>query len=200
MAVQNFVLELIEELLNDEELALTEQDIRFYDKGTTAGEDQALDDHIQWQNARYFNEDSNVVRSSLLIIRLSFQNGTEYVNFHVGDIYRLYRTGGMKGVLPTIREEIKALKTLALKDLALIDRFRDYEAVREHFIIRPLNYDDNSKVLSRGVYRRIGDMALVLYISLGHVGHNIISTMVLKKTIREWNAGEEEFFDRALEI
>ena len=34
MAVQNFAIELIEELLRDEELALTEQNIRFYDKGT----------------------------------------------------------------------------------------------------------------------------------------------------------------------
>ena len=46
MAVQNFVIELIEELLNGKELALTEQDIRFYDKGTTAETDESLDDNI----------------------------------------------------------------------------------------------------------------------------------------------------------
>ena len=52
MAVQNFVIELIEELLGDKELALTEQDIRFYDKGTTAEADKTLDSHIRWKNAR----------------------------------------------------------------------------------------------------------------------------------------------------
>ena len=62
MAVQYFVIELIEALLNDKELALTEQDIRFYDKGTTAEADEVLDDHIRWRNARYFNEDSNITR------------------------------------------------------------------------------------------------------------------------------------------
>ena len=78
MAVQNFVIELIEELLGDKELALTEQDIRFYDKGTTAEADATLDDHIRWRNARYLNEDSNIIRSSILIIQLPFENGTEY--------------------------------------------------------------------------------------------------------------------------
>jgi len=34
-------------------------------------------------------------------------------------------------------------------------------------ILRPFNYDNNEKVLADGIYRRIGDMALVLYISLG---------------------------------
>lgn len=199
MAVQNFVLELIEALLKDEELALTEEDIRFYDKGTTAVEDEELDGHIRWQNARYFNEDTNVVRSSILIVRISSRHGMEYVNFHVGNIYRLYRTSGMKGVLSTIREEMKSLKTLAENDLALMNRFQDYEAIREHLIVRPLNYDDNSKVLERGIYRKIGDMALVLYISLGHVEHNIISTMALREMLCEWNTEESDVFGRALE-
>lgn len=53
MAVQNFVIELIEALLNDRELAMTEEDIRFYDQGTTAETDEALDDHIRQGSPDY---------------------------------------------------------------------------------------------------------------------------------------------------
>jgi len=203
MAVQNFVIELIEELLGDKELGLTEQDIRFYDKGTTAKEDATLDDHIRWRNARYLNEDSNIIRGSILIIQLPFENGTEYVNFHVGELYRLYRKDGMKGVLPTVRDDIKSLKSTAGQNLALMNQFGDYGAIREHLIIRPLNYDDNDKVLAKAIYRRTGDIALVLYISLGTAPHgtgqNIISTMVRRDMFQVWNVDEQETFDYALE-
>ena len=111
----DFAIELIEELLKDNELALTEENIRFYDKGTTAETDENLDDHIRWRNARYYNEDSNVVRSSLLIVQLPVGQSAEYINFHVGELYRIYRKDGMNGVLPIVKRDIKDLKASATK-------------------------------------------------------------------------------------
>ena len=202
MAVQNFVVDLMEQLLDDKELALTEQDIRFYDKGTTAETDESLDDHIRWSNARYFNEDSNVVRNSVLIVKLEFDNGTEYVNFHVGDLYRIYRKDGMKAILPVIKENIRTIRATAGKNLVLINQLQDYAAIRDQLIIRPLNYDDNSKVLAKGIYRRVGDIALVLYISMGNIDHgthrNILSTMVLRELLEGWNVDENDTFEWAL--
>lgn len=203
MAVQNFVIELIEELLKDRDLALTEQDIRFYDKGTTAETDESLDDHIRWRNARYFNEDSNIIRSSILIIQLPFDNGTEFLNFQVGELYRLYRKGGMMGVLPIVKADVRDVKAAAKQNLALMNQFGKYEAIKDHLIIRPLNYDNNSKALARGIYRQVGDMALVLYISLGSIGQgasrNIISTMVLRDMMQKWSVDEKDTFEWALE-
>lgn len=203
MAVQNFVIELMEELLRDKDLGLTEQDIRFYDKGTTAESDEVFDDHVRWQNARYFNEDSNVVRSSVLIVQLPVGESAEYINFHVGELYRLYRKSGMKDVLPTVKNDIKGLRATAGQQLAFLNQLGDYEAIKERLIIRPLNYDNNEKVLSRAIHRRIGDMALVLYVSLGHTmqggSQNIISTMVRQDMFQLWNVEEQEAFDWALE-
>lgn len=109
MALRDFVLDLMEDLLSDQELGLREEDLRFYDKGTTAETDEALDDHFRWRNARYYNEDSNVVRNSLLIVQLSMGESAEYINFHVGDLYRVYRKDGMAGVLPMVKRDIKDL-------------------------------------------------------------------------------------------
>lgn len=203
MALRDFVLDLMENLLHDEELALREADLRFYEKGTTAETDEALDDHIRWRNARYFNEDSNVVRSSLLIVQLPVGESAEYINFHVGELYRIYRKGGMERVLPIVKRDIKDIRVSAADSLSLLNQFRDYEAIREHLIIRPLNYDDNEKALAKGVYRQVGDIALVLYISLGTVGQggtsNILSAMVPRDTFRGWALEEQEVLDQALE-
>lgn len=202
MALQNFVLDLIEGLLHDEELGLREEDLRFYDKSTTAETDETLDDHFRWRNARYYNEDSNVVRNSLLIVQLPVGESAEYINFYVGDLYRVYRKDGMAGVLPIVKRDIKDLRTSAAGTLGLLNQFGDYEAIREHLILRPLNYDDNEKALARGVYRQVGDMALVLYISLGKAGQggaqNIISAMVPRDTFQGWALDEQEVLDRAL--
>lgn len=203
MALRDFVLDLMEDLLHDEDLALREEDLRFYDKGTTAETDKALDDHIRWRNARYFNEDSNVVRSSLLIVQLPVGESAEYINFHVGELYRIYRKDGMEQVLPIVKRDIKDIRASAAGSLSLLNQFRDYEAIREHLIIRPLNYDDNEKALAKAVYRRVGDIALVLYISLGKVGQdgtsNILSAMVPRDTFQGWALDEQEVLDRALE-
>lgn len=203
MALRDFVLDLMEDLLSDQELALREEDLRFYDKGTTAETDEALDDHFRWRNARYYNEDSNVVRNSLLIVQLPVGESAEYINFHVGDLYRVYRKDGMAGVLPIVKRDIKDLRTSAAGTLGLLNQFGDYEAIREHLILRPLNYDDNEKALARGVYRQVGDMALVLYISLGKAGQggasNILSAMVPRDTFQGWALDEQEVLDRALE-
>lgn len=203
MAVRDFAIELIEELLNDKELALTEENIRFYDKGTTAETDETLDDHIRWRNARYFNEDSNVVRSSLLIVQLPVGESAEYINFHVGELYRIYRKDGMSKILPIVKRDIRDIKASAAKSLALLNQFEDYEAIKEQLIIRPLNYDDNEKALVKTIYRRVGDMALVLYISLGNIDqgnvNNILSAMVPRDTFQGWGLDEKEVFDQALE-
>lgn len=203
MAVKDFVIDLIEGMLADKDLGLSEQDIRFYDKGTTAGADEDLDNHVRWKNARYYNEDSNVVRSSLLIVQIPIEKGEEYVNFHVGELYRLYRKDGMKGVLPIVKNDISGVKAASAQTFSLISKFGDFEAIKENLIVRPLNYDNNEKVLENGIYRKIGDMALVLYISMGVTmsgsSRNIMSTMVQRVMFKEWNVDEQETFDWALE-
>lgn len=203
MAIQNFIVELMEELLKDKELGLTERDLRFYEKGTTAVMDDDLDSHVRWKNARYYNENSNVIRSSILIVQLNFDNGIEYANFHVGDLYRMYRKDGMKTVLPAIKSDIRSVKAMAGQNLALLNQFADYESIKDRIILRPLNLANSEKVLVKGIYRTVGDMALVLYLSLGDqkfAGANqIISTMVPREVFSAWNRDEDSIFSAALE-
>ena len=70
---------------------------------------------FRWRNARYYNEDSNVVRSSLLIVQLPVGQSAEYINFHVVELYRIYRKDGMNGVLAIVQRNIKDIKASASK-------------------------------------------------------------------------------------
>ena len=40
----------------------------------------------------------------------------------------------------------------------------EYDALRDKLFIRPLNFNDHRFELKENVYRRVGDMVLVLYV------------------------------------
>ncbi len=96
---------------------------------------------------------------------------------------------------------MKESKANVTRTVGLLRQFGDREAMREHLILRPLNYDDNERALENGVYRRIGDIALVLYLSLGSNegnGGNIVSAMVPREIVQRWGAEEAEILEEAL--
>ncbi len=203
MALQDFIIELIEGLLDCEDLKLDDKDVRFYEKGTTAADDECLDDHIKWKNARHYNTDSNIIRNSLLIVQLPVSGSVEYLSLSVGDLYRNYRRNGLQPVLAEVTATLKQLRDSAYGRAELLKKFHDLDAIRERLILRPLNYDNNDTVLSKGIYRRIGDIALVLYISLGtsenETSKDVLSTMVSRELFQIWDVGEAEILDQALE-
>lgn len=199
MTADNFVIDLIEGLLADSELGLTEQNVRFYDKGVVPGEgDAALADHISWKNARYLNEDSNAVLSSTLTVQLPVgaEGHTEHISFSMEELSQTYQRSGLNGVLSAVVTSLKECKINAEKSVGALEHFTEYDAIKDRLILRPLNYDDNEQVLKHGVYRRVGDMALVLYISLGSSKQgssaNVMSTMVSRELFLLWGVGEDE--------
>lgn len=199
MTADNFVIDLIEELLADSELGLTEQNVRFYDKGVVPGEgDAALAGHISWKNARYLNEDSNAVLSSTLTVQLPVgaEGHTEYISFSMEELSQTYQRSGLNGVLSAVVTSLKECKINAEKNVGALEHFTQYDAIKDRLILRPLNYDNNEQVLKHGIYRRVGDMALVLYISLGGgkqgSSANVMSTMVSRELFLLWGVGEDE--------
>jgi len=69
--------------------------------------------------------------------------------------------GDIKGVLKVVETALKRVKVNIAKTVGLLNQFGDLEAIRDHLILRPFNYDNNEKVLADDIYQRIGDMALV---------------------------------------
>lgn len=79
----------------------------------------------------------------------------------------------------------------------------NYETAKDSLFIRLLNYDDNSKELNNAIYKKIGDIAQVLYMKVSKNNGNIMSTKILKSVVEKWKENgltlsEDNIFEEAL--
>jgi hypothetical protein len=75
----------------------------------------------------------------------------------------------------------------------------EFEKVKDRLIVRPLNYQANISALRNHTYRRMGDVALVIYAVLANGASGLITTKIDRETIAEWNQPESDIFDLALD-
>ena len=82
--------------------------------------------------------------------------------------------------------------------LEFVLQLGDYEAVRSRLMIRPLNYPDYSYELDDYVYRRIGDIALVLYALINDRKDSMTTFRVPRGMLDKWGLTEDAVIDQAL--
>lgn len=75
---------------------------------------------------------------------------------------------------------------------------KSYETIKSHLIVRPMNYQNNAEKLFGCVYRKNGDVALVLCQLLSDKAHNIFTSRIERKELQWWEKEEDEVLDAAL--
>jgi hypothetical protein len=75
----------------------------------------------------------------------------------------------------------------------------DFDNIKDSIIVRPLNYQANISALRNYMYRRTGDVALVIYAVLDCDENGLTTTKMDCKIISEWNMPEADIFDLALD-
>lgn len=116
--------------------------------------------------------------------------------FSVEYLYDEYQKEGWDRVWYIVDENLKLKNCCSVKELFGEDI--RYESVKNKLIIRPLNYTDNRYELRNAFYRRIGDIALVLY-AIGYNGTDMLSTLKVPKDFPEkWGTDADTAFDEAL--
>ena len=77
----------------------------------------------------------------------------------------------------------------------------DYGKIGSSLIIRPLNYELHKQELANCIYRKIGDIALVLYQMLGDTGKVFSSSKIHASELEAWNMKDrkDEILQNALE-
>lgn len=198
MALHEFVIELMERILADPELNITENDIRYFDAGVKLDNSE-----FQWDEASPLTKNPTIVRNSSLIVRIAFENGIkEFLRFHVGDMYRIYRNDGMDEVYNLFASNYKQHSSRAKSDTMLLGSLHDYDKVKDRVIVRPLNYKLNQDALSRAVYRKYGDIAIVLYLLLDNQetgDHSqLLSTKVPAEILKDWDLDIDTIMDTAV--
>ena len=76
---------------------------------------------------------------------------------------------------------------------------KDYEKVRRRLILRPVNYERNKEELKGAFYRRVDEIALVLYMKTFAADEMTMTVLVPAVYVDGWGLNEEDIFQAALQ-
>lgn len=118
---------------------------------------------IQNCNERLFGCESNTLYGDVIMFPISNADGMFKISLQ--GLYDVFNENGMAACIAGIQSMILNFTTDP-RDKAPMDRIEDYNSVKKHLIIRPVNYQKHYESLQYAVYERKGDIALVLYLQI----------------------------------
>ena len=121
----------------------------------------------------------------LLVKFAEHDDAYEVCGIHTKELFREFLNGtSFDTILDSTVRDIRQLQ--GQNSYEKTKKIWNYETVKDSLFIRLLNYDDNSKELSNAVYKRIGDIAQVLYMKVSECDGNIMSTKIFKSVVEKW--------------
>ena len=195
MTQKDFVIELIEKLMSDEKYGLEAPNVRYYVKGLTAGEDEEMQNDIINLNRSYFNSSSKTLLGNFVMLWHGTDN--QMVSRYDADyLYSVYKEKGWDEVIKSIDSgwEIKNKNF----DGSIVENIHYYDLAKENLIIRAVNYDKSSENIKESIYKRIGDVALVIYAAVGEDKNSFMSFKVPKQLLDDWKVTEETVWECAM--
>ena len=199
MVDQRFIDELIERMLEEEKWQLKEEHIIYYEDGYTApeGDEESLA-MIRDTNIRYHKVESDTLIGSFIVIKKSEEDHLQNIcRFEAAYLYETFRKKGWDSVWEMIQDHLNAIDTFRNSDVfSVLD---NYEAMKKHLIIRPINFTDNRFTLKNHVYKQVGDIALVLYMVICESKELGLSTAkVPKQSYDAWRGANDKVWEDAL--
>lgn len=111
-------------------------------------------------NRCMYGRDNMLIKDDMLCA-LWIRQEKEYVqHWLVRPLYERYGQEGWQSILP----EISTGLTDREEEAPFVGGTLSYAACRSHMIIRPMNFARYQQDLGNAVYRKIGDLALVLHL------------------------------------
>lgn len=198
MTEKEFTDAFMQGLLQKEEWHLTPESITYYEDGLTASpDDKETLEIIRNTNIRYHKTESDTLIGSFVVIRLQEDGLQNMCRFETAYLYQSYQEQGWDYVWEIVRQNLNAINTFCSSDV--FSALDQYEAAKKHLIIRPLNFNDHRFRLKDHMYRRIGDIALVLYMVISeNKEQGLTTSKVPKAAYDKWGVSEDQIFEEAL--
>lgn len=199
MTYEEFLSELLKKL-ESKVGELGYHKVRFYPDGFTSDEMEDLVT-IRSTNIRYNKMESDMLSGDYVILDVESKH-SQMCRFSCRDLYEMYGENAWEAVWTEINESVALCKKNdELSIMELLDR-NEYEALRDKIFIRLLNYNDHRYELKDNVYKRFGDIVLVLYLlaSDEHNGerHDVTSIKVPRAVIQSWGLSEDAIWENAM--
>ncbi|MBQ8161459.1 MAG: hypothetical protein IJ083_12055 [Clostridia bacterium] len=169
------------------------ENVRFYAKGSTPQNPRDADSARRWNRENHGAETAEL-EEDMLIIGAEDAPMTSQVGFALLRAYEKYQRDGWDATQKTLDQMDGNVRNLQ-------GSIMSYESCVDRLIIRPLNFRKHQAELRDAIYRRIGDIALVLYLELGSQDHNYMTMKVLHDHVAIWGGtySDERLLSEAME-
>ncbi len=133
----------------------------------------------------------------ILVESAVHDDGVEMCSVYVGEMYERYRQGeDIYRISGEILEEIRKVQNSSLFEGTR--KLARYETARPELFIRLLNFEQNEADLQNAVYRRFGEIALVLYLKVLEKDACLTSLKIRQEYLESWGEDEDSVFEDAL--
>lgn len=133
----------------------------------------------------------------LFVVVTEYKDKKEVCGLYIMDLYEQYLEGiPMANLLKQVLEEVQYLKNTGI--VGKVTEMDDYEKVKDSLCIRLLNLRKNQWDLKDALYRKMGDIALVLYLKISETKGVLTTMKVRKSMLGDWGIDETEIFENAL--
>ena len=200
MEREQFISELIEKLNSRTDLEIAENGIRYYEDGFTSSDEKDLL-FIRETNIKYHKTEADKLIGDFVVILVD-ESSSQQCRFECDYLFEEFNRAGWDFIWEIIDENIALAKKM--KDIGLVKLMQDndYKVIKDKLFIRPLNFTDHKYEFKDVIYRKIGDVALVLYILAEDVHtdkyHNVSSVKVHRMQMEEWGVPEDEIWEIAM--
>lgn len=195
MEYTEFCRQLKRLVTENDDWNIAEEDYFFYPDGFTSGEDKDLT-FIRDTNMRYHKLESDVLKGDFIVIETGPKDLRGICRFSLEYLFDEFKESGWDAVTRILNENISIAQRVDANDI--ISHIEEYDYIKDHLIIRPLNYPDNRNELYKCIYKQVGDIALVLYLIVSDNEETGLNTTKVKKELFEsWGQDLDTVWDTA---
>lgn len=121
----------------------------------------------------------------------------EYIqHWLVRPLYERYRQEGWQSILPEISAGLT--ESDEQEDVVLSGENLSYAVCRRHMIVRPVNYERCRQELGNAIYRKIGDVALVLHLLASEKTGSSLTIQLTRGMVLPWKLTEDQLITEAM--
>lgn len=200
MTYKEFISEL-QKKLEEKKQEFGYDKMVFLEDGATSTDEKELS-LIRETNIKYHKTESDVLIGDYIILCQYKDKRKQVCRFDCGQLYQQYESGGWGAVWEHVHSAIDASRKFMEQGIMELMEKNEYGPLKEKLFIRPLNFSDHRYELKNHIYRRVGDMVLVLYVLASDENdgntHDVYSVKMPKASMQEWGIEEEEVWENAM--
>ena len=162
MLYEDFRGTITQVLIAEKKLNIRDENIVVHYKGEVADDERGRL-WIKDANQKYYQKESDTLLGDFLVIELEHLGETSMViRYDLQSLYGAYCSSGWDAVFENVEDKLNMCKSGQEK----IKHIANYEKMCDWLVVRPVNYVERKSALQKAIYKRVGDMALVIYILL----------------------------------